>query len=63
MYKPDYYMPLLEFRDLTLKRLQHFADQRFFSVRHTACDCLLKVADGARTARRYGLLRCCTQVV
>jgi len=32
LYKPDYYMPLLEFREVTLQRLQRFADQRFFSV-------------------------------
>ena len=34
LYKPDYYMPLLEFREVTLKRLQRFADERFFSVGH-----------------------------
>lgn len=45
MYRPDYYMPLLEFRDLTLKRLQHFADQRFFSVRQTTSECFFDVAD------------------
>lgn len=32
LYKPNYYMPFEEFREVTLKRLQKFADQRFFSV-------------------------------
>lgn len=32
IYKPDYYLSLLDFRELTLQRLKHFVDQKFFSV-------------------------------
>lgn len=32
IYKPEYYCSLMEFRDLTLKRLQKYVQQRFFSV-------------------------------
>lgn len=32
LYKPDYYMPFDDFRELTLRRLQKFCEQRFFSV-------------------------------
>ena len=32
LYKPNYYLSMYEFRDLTLRRLQLFVSQRFFSV-------------------------------
>ncbi len=32
MYRPNYYLSLMEFRDLTLRRLQKFVDQKFFST-------------------------------
>ncbi len=32
IYKADYYLSLLDFRELTLQRLKHFVDQKFFSV-------------------------------
>lgn len=32
IYRPNYYLSLMEFRDLTLRRLQKFVDQRFFST-------------------------------
>ena len=32
IYKPDYYLSLLDFRELTLQRLKHFVNQKFFSV-------------------------------
>ena len=32
LYKPDYHLSMYEFRDLTLRRLQLFVAQRFFSV-------------------------------
>ena len=33
IYKADYYLSLMDFRELTLKRLKHFVDQHFFSVK------------------------------
>lgn len=33
LYKPDYYLSLLEFREQTLQRLKKFVDQKFFSTR------------------------------
>lgn len=33
IYKPNYYLSLMEFRELTLQRLKFFVSQRFFSVR------------------------------
>lgn len=33
IYKADYYLSLMDFRELTLQRLKHFVDQHFFSVR------------------------------
>lgn len=33
MYRLDHYLSLMEFRELTLRRLQKFVGQRFFSVR------------------------------
>lgn len=33
LYKPNYYLSLMDFRELTLKRLQKFVAQKFFSVR------------------------------
>jgi hypothetical protein len=33
LYRPNHYISLMEFRELTLKRLQKFVGQRFFSVR------------------------------
>ena len=32
VYKPNYYLSMWEFRELTLRRLQLFVAQRFFSV-------------------------------
>ncbi|KAK9843434.1 hypothetical protein WJX81_002331 [Elliptochloris bilobata] len=32
LYKPNYYLSMYEFRELTLRRLQLFVSQRFFSV-------------------------------
>ena len=32
IYKPEYYLSLLDFRELTLQRLKHFVNQNFFSV-------------------------------
>ncbi len=32
IYRPNYYLSLMEFRELTLQRLQKFVDQRFFST-------------------------------
>ena len=32
IYKADYYLSLLDFRELTLQRLKHYVDQHFFSV-------------------------------
>ncbi len=33
IYKADYYLSLMDFRELTLQRLKHFVDQHFFSVK------------------------------
>lgn len=32
IYQPNFYLSLLEFRELTLQRLKKFTDQRFFST-------------------------------
>ena len=32
LYKPDYYLSLLDFREQTLQRLKKFCEQRFFST-------------------------------
>ena len=32
IYRPNYYLSLMEFRDLTLRRLQKYVDQQFFST-------------------------------
>jgi hypothetical protein len=32
IYKQEYYLSLMDFRELTLKRLQKYVQQRFFSV-------------------------------
>ncbi|KAK9792964.1 hypothetical protein WJX73_001239, partial [Symbiochloris irregularis] len=32
LYKPNHYLSLMEFRELTLQRLKKFTDQRFFST-------------------------------
>lgn len=33
IYRPNYYLSLMEFRQLTLDRLQKFVDQKFFTTR------------------------------
>ena len=32
LYKPDYYLSLPDFREVTLQRLKKFCEQRFFST-------------------------------
>ena len=32
IYRQNYYLSLMEFRELTMQRLKKFVDQRFFSV-------------------------------
>jgi hypothetical protein len=32
IYRQNFYLSLMEFRELTLQRLKKFVDQRFFSV-------------------------------
>lgn len=31
IFRPNYYLSLMEFRELTLQRLKKFVDQKFFS--------------------------------
>jgi acyl-CoA oxidase len=38
IYRPNYYLSLMEFRELTLQRLKAFCDQRFFCTKHYLTD-------------------------
>ena len=61
MFKPDYYMALRDFRELTLRRLQRFCDQRFISVADYMAD-PLKFQAGLEVLSFAGRLCCCGNV-
>ena len=38
IYRPNYYLSLMEFRELTLQRLIRFCEQQFFCTKHYLTD-------------------------